>query len=132
MKIRCPRKKTYLQYSECLIIWHPSSQLIRCRDCELSIIKLNYVAKYSSSPINYPLKPVGLSSIHCISSLKTFKRVDHNSENWMHIYMTCCNYIVLNVCAIHIFLVPCFGFYLTLFVYFVSFNLCLYCRQIYY
>ena len=39
----------------------------------------NYVAKYSSSPINYPLKPVGLwnvsllavglSSIHCIKDV---------------------------------------------------------------
>jgi len=63
-------------YSECcIIIWHPPSQLITCRITSCRIIESNYIAKYSSSSINYPLKPVGLwnvgllgvgiSSIHC-------------------------------------------------------------------
>jgi len=56
-----------------LIIRHPSSQQIwyRIRNCW--IVKSNYIAEYSSSPINYPLKPVGLflsgvglSIIYCI------------------------------------------------------------------
>ena len=65
----------FLIYSECWIIWHPPSQLIRCWIMKCWIIKSNYIVKYSSGPINYPLKPVGLcnigllsvglSSIHC-------------------------------------------------------------------
>ena len=59
-------------YSECSIFGHPPSQLISClvTNCRES----NYIAKYSPSPIYYPLKPVelwnvgllgvGLSSIH--------------------------------------------------------------------
>ena len=59
----------YATYSECSIIRHPPSKLIR-------IIESSYMAKYLSRPINYPLKPITLwnvgllglrlSSIHCI------------------------------------------------------------------
>jgi len=75
---RCRRNaQNFSYYSECSIIWHPPSQLIICRITNCQIIESNYVAKYSTSPINYPLRPVGLwnvglsgvglSSIHWVS-----------------------------------------------------------------
>ena len=48
---------------ECSIIRHPPSQLIRCQITNCQIIESNYIAKYSSSPINYPFKPVGLCNV---------------------------------------------------------------------
>ena len=78
-------KKIAYKYSECSVFRHPPSQLIGCRIKNRRNTESNYIAKYSSRPINYPFKLVGLwnvgllggglSSNHC--NMVTVVSFDH-------------------------------------------------------
>ena len=61
----------------------PPSQLISCRITNCWIIELNYIAKYSSSPTNYPLKPVGLWNVG--SSGVGLSSIQFTCNNWNEI-----------------------------------------------